>query len=100
MLLIYSLKNTISIQEIKKVLQPYHDQTEKIEPIYNEFLNTKKELSHYVTSSMQKFIEEKNLDLNNPDQLTMLLLFICALSNQYKMLAEKILDTFYPNEKE
>ena len=40
MLLIYSLKNTISIQEIKKVLQPYHDQTEKIEPIYNEFLNT------------------------------------------------------------
>ena len=100
MLLIYSLKNTISIQEIKKVLQPYHDQTEKIEPIYNEFLNTKKELSHYVTSSMQKFIEEKNLDLNNPDQLTILLLFICALSNQYKMLAEKILDTFYPNEKE
>ena len=35
MLLIYSLKNTISIQEIKKVLQPYHEQTEKIEPIYN-----------------------------------------------------------------
>lgn len=45
MLLIYSLKNTISIQEIKKVLQPYHEQTEKIEPIYNKFLSTKKRIS-------------------------------------------------------
>src|SRR5699024_5544358 len=29
MLLIYSLKNTISIQEIKKILQPFHDHMEE-----------------------------------------------------------------------
>lgn len=100
MLLIYSLKNTISIQEIKKVLQPYHEQTEKIEPIYNKFLSTKKELAHLVTTSTQEFIEKQEFDLDDPDQLTMLLLLICALSNQYKTIAEKILDTYYQDENE
>ena len=38
MLLIYSLKNTITIQEIKKVLLPYHEDTKEIEPILSEIL--------------------------------------------------------------
>ncbi|MFR7592290.1 MAG: DUF1836 domain-containing protein [Longibaculum sp.] len=98
MLLIYSLKNTISIQEIKKVLQPYHEQTEKIEPLYNEFLSTQKELAQLVTTSLEQFVDSKKIDLENPDQLNILLLLICSLSNQYKMIAEKMLDTFYPDE--
>ena len=95
MLLIYSLKNTISIQEIKKVLQPYHEQTEKIEPLYNSYLQTQKELSHYITTSTQEFIESHQFDTNDADQLTVLLLLICSLSNQYKTIAEKLLDTYY-----
>lgn len=100
MLLIYSLKNTISIQEIKKVLQPYHDSTEKIEPIYSQFLEDKKELSHSVTTSIQEFIDKKDIHLNDPDQLTMMLLLLCALSNQYKTIAERLLDTYYQDPKE
>ncbi len=100
MLFIYSLKSTISIQEIKKVLQPYHEQTEKIEPIYTQFLKDEKAISHCVTQSIQKYIEEKELDLENPDQLMIALLLICDLSNRFKLIAEKILDTYYPdNEK-
>lgn len=99
MLLIYSLKNTISIQEIKKVLQPYHDQTEKIEPIYTQFLNIKDELSHYVKNTTLQFVENNHIDFNDRDQLTMALLLICALSNQYKMMAEKILDTYYQEDE-
>lgn len=98
MLLIYLLKNTISIQEIKKVLQPYHDQTEKIEPIYNQFLEIKKELTHSVTQTTQSLIEDKQLDIHNPDQLTLILLLVCSLSNQYKVIAEKLLDTYYSDE--
>lgn len=100
MLLIYSLKNTISIQEIKKVLQPYHESTEKIEPIYNQFLNQKKEVSHSVTASLQSFINHNQMNLNDPDQFTTMLLLLCALSNQYKTIAERLLDTYYQNEKE
>lgn len=97
MLLIYSLKNTISIQEIKKVLQPYHEQTEKIEPIYNEFLKAKKELSHMVTTSTHQYIESKKINFDDPDQITTTILLMCALSNHYKSIAEHLLDAYYPN---
>lgn len=99
MLMIYSLKNTISIQEIKKVLQPYHDKTEAIEPLYNDFLNTREDLLNIVTTSLQEFVVKKEMDLNQQDQMTMLLLLICTLSNQYKIIAEKMLDTFYIEEE-
>ena len=96
MLIIYSLKNTISIQEIKKVLQPYHDQTQEIEPIYNEFLNIKKETNHALTKEIITFVKNHDIDCDNSHQLTIILLLICSLSNQLKMIAEKILDTYYP----
>lgn len=94
MILIYSLKNTISIQEIKKVLQPYHEETEKIEPIYNQFLETKKELSSRLTKDLSQFIEDNQYDLNDFDKRTQTLLLICALSTQLKSIAEKMLDTY------
>ncbi len=100
MLMIYSLKNTISIQEIKSVLQPYHEQTEKIEPIYNQYLDIKKESSHQLTEDIQTLIKDKQLDLDDPNQLTLILLLICSLSNQLKNIAEKILDTYIIEEVE
>ncbi len=95
MLLIYSLKNTISISEIKKVLQPYHHSNESIEPIYEEFLHEKKELSSHISKELQKFVADKNIDLNDPKQLTETLLLICAISDQFKTIAEAMLDTYY-----
>lgn len=100
MLLIYSLKNTITIQEIKKILQPFHDHMEEIEPIYNNYLNIQKELSHDVTISIQNLIKNQHIDLDNSYQLVFILLLICSLSNQYKMIAERILDTFYETDEE
>lgn len=98
MLLIYSLKNTISIQEIKKVLQPFHNQTNTIEPIYNDFLSIKNELSHLITTSIKNFVETKNINLDNQDELTMILLLMCTMSNQFKSIAESILDIYYPED--
>lgn len=95
MLLIYSLKNTISIGEIKKVLQPYHQSDESIEPIYTKFLKEKRDLSSHITKELQSFINSKNLDLNDPKQLTVTLLLICAISNQFQTIAESMLDAFY-----
>jgi Domain of unknown function (DUF1836). len=98
MILIYSLKNTISIQEIKKVIQPYHEQTEKIEPLYTQFLEIENEFTHQIKETSQQFIEQHNIQLDDRDQLTIALLIMCSLSNQYKMIAEKILDKYYLND--
>jgi len=98
MVLIYFLKNTISIQEIKKVLQPYHDETEKIEPIYNSFLEQKKQLTSHLSQEINGFIKKNNIDLSNSDQFTSVLLLMCCLSNQFKTIAEKMLDTYYQEE--
>lgn len=98
MILIYSLKNTISIQEIKKVLQPYHEEAEKIEPLYNQFLETKKQFSSQLTNQLGQYIEENHYDLNDFDNYTQTLLLICALSTQLKSIAEKMLDIYHIEE--
>lgn len=99
MLLIYSLKNTISIQEIKKVLQPYHEKANEIEPLYNHFLEIKKSTSHDLNQHISHVIEKHEIDLDDPNELTITLLLICSLSNQLKSIAEKMLDTYYPEEE-
>lgn len=99
MLLIYSLKNTISIQEIKRVLKPYHRSNESIEDTYNEFLLHESQLSHRLSESIESFVKDNQFQLDDPHQLTTMLLLICALSNQLKTIAEKMLDTYYENEK-
>lgn len=99
MLLIYSLKNTISIQEIKKVLKPYHNSHESIEKVYNDFLSHQNELSHSLTMAIKKYVKDNQFNLDDPQQLTTLLLLICTLSNQLKSIAEKMLDTYYIEDK-
>lgn len=98
MLIIYSLKNTISIQEIKTVLQPFHEHEQSLEPLYEHFITVKKQLSKDVTHTIQKIIDEQKIDLDDSSQLLLLLLWVCSLSQQYQMIAEKILDTFYKQE--
>ena len=100
MLLIYSLKNTISIHEIKKILQPYHDQEQEIEPIYDEFLKIKKETNHLLTQQIDLFMKDHHIDISDSHQLTLLLLTLCSLSNQLKMISENVLDTFYKDDDE
>ena len=42
MLLVYNLKNTITIQEIKQVLAPVYANDESLENIYDQFIEIKK----------------------------------------------------------
>ena len=53
-----------------------------------------------MTISIQNLIKNQHIDLDNSYQLVFILLLICSLSNQYKMIAERILDTFYETDEE
>ena len=92
MLLIYSLKNTITLPEIKTILEPYHEHTNQIEPIYDEFLTMKKDVSHIITESIVHYINTKQMELNNQNDLTLMLLLLCTSSNQLKSIVESTLD--------
>lgn len=95
MLLIYSLKNTITIQEIKKILACFHKDSKETEPIYDQSLQLTDEIIKRRSKELIEFIEEKKLNANNYEDLTIIIFIICSLSNFYQSIAEKILDTYY-----
>ena len=53
-----------------------------------------------ILTSTEKLIEQHQMNLDDSHHMVVLLLLICSLSNQYKMIAEKMLDTFYNNDEE
>lgn len=100
MLFIYSLKNTITIQEIKKILACFHQDNKEIEPIYENSLNLSDEIIKKYSQELIDFINEKKLDENNNEDLTTIIYIVCSLSGFYQSIAQKILDTYYIEENE
>ncbi len=100
MLMIYLLKNTISIQEVKSILSPYHEHLEDITPLYTNFLEKDKDLSNEILSHFLSFVENNKLDSDNENDRTLILLLICSLSRQFQRMAESMLDQYYIQDKE
>lgn len=98
MLLIYSLKNTITIQEVKKVLLPFHEDTKEIEPIYEKYLQLSNEIINNQANQIIEIISQNNLKTDNPNDLTLTILIICSLSNYYQSIAQKMLDAYYSED--
>ena len=93
MIIIYYLKNTISITEIKKLLEPYHDQS--IEPVYDKFLEQKQLIANACAETIKDYIRLNDMDLNNKQDLMVSILLMCDISNQFKAITEKMLDEYY-----
>ncbi len=98
MLIIYSLKNTITIQEIKNVLAPFHEDTKQIEPIYQQYLDTIKSLIEDKSNDIINFIQESHYDCDDAESLLSLLLIISSLSTFYQNIAQKIIDNYYKED--
>lgn len=97
MLVIYSLKNTITIPEIKKVLAPFHQDTNKIEPIYQQYLEYSDKIIEAKSNELKEFIHHNHIE-NNEENLLSLLLLLSSLSGFYTSIAQKILDTYYQDK--
>lgn len=97
LLVIYSLKNTITIQEIKRLMEPVREKEIAIEPIYQNFLDVMNPIIEAHSKNLINLIEENYTE--SPEDLLSILLIICSISNYYESIAEKIIDTFYPEIK-
>lgn len=99
MLLVYNLKNTITIQEIKQILTPIYDEDEKLENIYDQFINIKNDQSSNLQPFILDIIKNNNLNLNNNDDRLITIMILSSLSNQLTSIVEGIIDNYYKQEQ-
>ena len=95
MLLIYNLKNTITIQEIKEILTPIYETDESLEDIYDRFINIKSKQTQQLEPLVKNIIESYQLDINDKNERLITIMVLSALANQLTNIIEGIIDSFY-----
>lgn len=104
MLLVYEMKNTLSISEIKRVLQnvyslPEYD-TATIERVYNRYLDLKRYIRNETIVGVEMLVESSLFNLKNEEHFLELVLSLSAMSSYYKNIVQALLESHYPNLNE
>lgn len=101
MLLVYSLKNTLSIGEIKRILQnvyalPDFD-GEMLESVYLRFLEIKELERRELCDLLLSFLEKTGLDPANDADFFTLILGLASMSSYLKNIVQALLEAGYPD---
>ena len=99
MLLIYSLKNTLSIGEIHRLLQGVYREGfdgEALCDCYDRFVEMKKDTRKRAEASVMSLIEDESLDLSDSRDFCVSLLGILSYSAYLKAIAVEMLEARYP----
>ena len=104
MLLVYEMKNTLSIGEIKRVLQnvytlPDYDAA-ALERVYTHYLALKDDERTATVESVAEFANQKALDLENEEDFLVFLLSLSAMSSYLKNAVQILLESHYPDMNE
>ncbi len=104
MLLVYEMKNTLSISEIKRILQnvyalPEYDAA-ALERIYTRYLSIKEKERTATVAGVSKFAEQEKLNLENEEDFLAFLLSLSAMSSYYKNAVQILLESHYPDFNE
>ena len=104
MLLVYEMKNTLSISEIKRILQnvyalPEYDAA-ALERIYTRYLSIKEKERTATIAGVSKFAEQEKLNLENEEDFLAFLLSLSAMSSYYKNAVQILLESHYPDFNE
>lgn len=101
MLLVYSLKNTLSIGEIKRILQniytlPSYD-GKMLEDTYERFLSIKENERGEVWEMLQEFIKKNELDIADDADFFTMILGLASISAYIKNVVQVLLEARYPD---
>lgn len=99
MLLIYNLKNTITIQEIKSVLTPIYENDDCLEDIYDRFIEIKEEQTNKIKPLVIDLIKNNQLDINDQNDRLIIIMALASLSNQLTNIVQLIIDNYYLKQK-
>ena len=101
MLLVYEMKNTLSIGEIKRVLQNVYAfenyDAALVERVYTRYLSIKESERGLTWQSVQSFLGETALEPENEEDFFVLLLGLAAMSSYLKNTVQLLLETHYPD---
>ena len=101
MLMVYEMKNTLSIGEIKRVLQnvyalPEYDAA-SLERIYTHYLSIKEEERAATADNVTRFADQANLNLAGEEDFLVFLLSLSAMSSYLKNAVQILLESHYPD---
>ena len=104
MLMVYEMKNTLSIGEIKRVLQNVYTLPEynaaTLESIYTRYLAFKENERSATADGVAKFAAEADLNLENEEDFLVFLLSLSAMSSYLKNAVQILLEAHYPDLNE
>lgn len=105
MLIVYSLKNTLSIGEIKRILEniyhlPEYD-SEMLERVYGRFLAIKDYERAHAWEGVQTFMAREELSSDSEEDFLTVILGLSAMSSYLKNIVQALLEShyLYPDEK-
>ena len=101
MLLVYALKNTLSIGEIKRILQNVYRMPDyeaaRLCEVYSRFLDIKQDLRERAWEFISRFAVAEGLDPDNEQDFFVLLLGLSAMSSYLKNSVQALLEAHYPD---
>ena len=91
MLIIYQLKNNLSIQEIKDLLMPIYESDDDLSDLYDHFIDIKQSLNQQLLKMIQKIIDVYQLEIDNYQDLFLLVATLSSLSYSLTNIAEELI---------
>lgn len=99
MIIIYSMKNTLTIQEIKRILNGVYEKEdfsgEDLVACYEKFISIKERQRNNMPNFIESNFENITINPENKDDLLIALLSLTSMADQLKSISEKIVDTFF-----
>ena len=92
MLIIYYLKNNLTIQEIKKVLSPLYDQDIILKNVYDKFIEIKQKQVQQLKQFINEQIDNYQLDVTKDEDQLMIMMILSSLSNSLSSIVELMVD--------
>lgn len=104
MLMVYTLKGTLSIGEIKRVLDGAYETEgfngEALTSLYDGYLDIKDENRARAVSTVEGILDKNGLDINNDIDYIKLICAISAVSSHLKNIAQAMIDERFPEKLE
>lgn len=92
MLIIYQLKNNLSIQEIKELLTPIYESDTDLSLLYDHFIDIKQVMNQQLQKLIQQILEDFNLQIENQEDFFLLVASLSSLSHSLTNIDEALIN--------